>query len=148
MTPSADYPMMLRNKIFHGLHIGMGTLAVLTGFLSLGLILYQYRPNKYHVTWEYMLFAKVAVSLFLTRITDWIVMKMMVAKGTTLMDDDIAKDFYFYTSVIKFLAMIVIVILSTASKFYREEITNNFIRKGEEYVGDEYRPMMDRIDRT
>ena len=133
-----DYPLMLRSTTSHNLYMTFGILSVLSGFLGVFLILYQYRPHKFHIQWEYMLFAKVVACLFLTRMTDWMVLKFMAHKTLSLMPEEMTKDFYLYTGTIKFLAMLIVLVLSTASKFYRQEVTNNFLRKGEEYVGDEY----------
>ena len=56
--------------------------------------------------------------------------------------------FTVYVGIIKVTAVLVVVVLSTSSKFYREEITDNFKRKGMDTgveggddirIGDEYR---------
>ena len=58
-------------------YLTSGVVATLTGFLGIVLILLQLRSQKYYVTWEYLMFTKVILCLFLTRITDWMVLKYL-----------------------------------------------------------------------
>ncbi len=61
-------------------YLSSGLMVTITGFIGLVLILLQSKSQKYYVTWEYIIFAKAILSLLLTRISDWLVLKSMGAE--------------------------------------------------------------------
>ena len=118
----------------HLLYLISGIIVTLTGFTGILLILYQTRPTKYHIKWEYILFAKLFLSILLTRVSDWMVFKAMGLGqlGRTIEDvssEEIIGRYFSYVGTIKILALLAVMFLSTWAKFYREEITDNFTRK-------------------
>ena len=83
--------------------------------------------------------AKVIACLFLTGITDWIVSKFLdlntEAQYIPLAEQ---RQFYFWVGTIKLLALIVIMLLSTYAKIYREDMTENFTKKPVTYDEGHY----------
>ncbi len=77
MWASHDLMYAVETEKPSSLYLTSGIVATLTGFLGVVLIMLQLRSQKYYVTWEYLMFAKVILCLFLTRITDWMVLKYM-----------------------------------------------------------------------
>ena len=138
---STDYLLIHESKESptHTLYLLSGIVSVATGLFAIGLILYQYEPflkNTLHVRWEYVLFIKLILCLFLTRFTDWIVSFFYARPTDQYLGGKIVnmvevRNFFFYAGWIKLIALFLVLILSTYAKFYREELTNNFTKKSE-----------------
>ncbi len=116
-----DYEVLQSNKKASIWSWIMGIMVAITGFAGLFLILYQKRPQRFYITWEYLLFVKLALCLFLTRITDWIVYRLMLIRQTGPLATPIESthEFGLYVSITKFIAMLAVVVLSTGAKYYR-----------------------------
>jgi len=123
------------------LALASGVVVTLTGFLGVGLILYEKThpvlavKNEFLRNWALILLAKVLFCLPLTSLTDWAVLKGLGKEPSTRQE---VHRFYVWVASIKLIALMVVDtrvtcalidgLLSTYAKLYRENLTENFTK--------------------
>ena len=107
-----------------------GILITLTGLSGIFLILYQKRPTQLYGVWEYLLVFKLILCIFLTPLTDFIVLRVITNQSSmaelAMQPVESTQKFRFYVALSKFLVMCSILILSSLAHFWRYEITHDF----------------------
>lgn len=111
------------------LNLASGVVVTLTGFLGVALILYEKThlavKNEYVKNWALILLAKALACLFLTGVTDWAVFKGLGREPATRGE---VHRYYVWVASIKLIALLVVMLLSTYAKLYRENLTENFTK--------------------
>ena len=125
------------------LNLTSGVIVALTGFLGIVLILYERThpalavKNEFVKDWFLILLAKVVACVFLTGFTDWLVTRFLSFDSLSSKSRQEIHRFYIWVGSIKLTALLIVMVLSTYAKIYRENITENFTKSPH----GEYRPL-------